>query len=102
MAAYDDLNVKRILSVGIISVVVTGATALAVQVVYYTLASWQDQQKSAESNYGRQLEILSDQTQRISQYGVNEETGNITIPVDKAMELIIEKSSQPKSDSDEA
>jgi hypothetical protein len=41
MAAYDDLDVKRIFVVGIASVVVTAVTALAVQVVYYTMAQQQ-------------------------------------------------------------
>ncbi len=42
MAAYDDLDVKRIFIVGIASVVVTAVTALAVQVLYYSLSEWQN------------------------------------------------------------
>ena len=42
MAAYDDLNVKRIFTVGIGSILVTLVTALAVQVLYYWLVQWQD------------------------------------------------------------
>ena len=37
MASYDDLDTKSIFTVGILSIVVTAVTALAVQVVYYSL-----------------------------------------------------------------
>ena len=84
MAAYDDLNVKRIFVVGVISVVVTLVTALAVQVLYYSLVQWQDAETRAASNYTRQLRILEEQTQQISTYGVDQQTGNITIPIKKA------------------
>ena len=88
MAAYDDLNTKRIFTVGIISIVVTAVTALAVQVIYYSLVQWHEAELSENSSYRRQNKILADQTDEISSYGVNPATGNITIPVEKAMELI--------------
>ena len=89
MAAYDDLNVNRIFTVGIISIVVTAVTALAVQVMYYSLAQWQDEATSAQSDYRRQNQILKEQAGEISGYGVDEETGNITIPIEKAIELVV-------------
>ena len=54
MADYDDLNTKRIFMVGILSIVVTAVTALAVQVVYYALVSWHDAELSEKSSYRRQ------------------------------------------------
>lgn len=111
MAAYDDLDVKRIFLVGIISVVVTAVTALAVQVMYYNLAQWQQSETAAASNYQRQLQILDEQTQQISTYGVDADTGNITIPIDKAIELMVSEqktqnssnasTSGPKSNRDD-
>lgn len=89
MASYDDLDTNRIFTVGIFSVVVTAVTALAVQVVYYALEQSQKEIKSAQSNYGRQNRILAAQSDEISQYGVDETTGNYTIPVDKAMTLML-------------
>ena len=50
MAAYDDLNVSRIWTVGIISVIVTAVTALAVQVLYYALVQWQSEAKIGQSD----------------------------------------------------
>ena len=51
MAAYDDLNTKRIFIVGILSIVVTAVTALAVQVVYYSLVSWHEAELSQRDAY---------------------------------------------------
>jgi hypothetical protein len=101
MAAYDDLNVKRIFAVGVISVVVTAVTALAVQVLYYSLVQWQDAETRAASDYTRQKRILREQTQAISTYGVDELSGNIIIPIDKAMELYVEHAEKVKNASNE-
>ena len=101
MAAYDDLNVKRIFIVGIASIVVTAVTALAVQVLYYYLADVQIARTSANSSYTRQNNALARQTAQISQeQGVDAETGNLTIPIDQAMNVIISQSDE-KSGSDE-
>lgn len=88
MAAYDDLNVKKIFTVGIISIVVLAVTALAVQVVSYSMLQWQDESKSAQSDYRRQNRILTEQKEQISTYGVDPLTGNITIPIEEAIKLV--------------
>ena len=86
MAAYDDLDVKRIFLVGIASVVVTAVTVLAVQVLYYSLEEWQNAETQASSSYSRQQNELSKQKAEISKQGVNRD-GNITIPIERAMRL---------------
>lgn len=94
MAAYDDLNVNRIFTVGILSIVVTAVTALAVQVMYYTMLGWQQAETAAESDYRRQNSILAEQTKEISSYGVNEENGNVIVPIDQAMEYLVKEKSK--------
>ena len=89
MAAYDDLNTNRIFVAGIISIVVTAVTALAVQVVYYSMLQWQHEKITASGSYGRENGILDKQTAEISQYGVDPTTGNYTIPIEKSMELML-------------
>ncbi|MGB1708811.1 MAG: hypothetical protein ACPHF4_13355 [Rubripirellula sp.] len=103
MAAYDDLNVKRIFIVGIASVVVTAVTALAVQVLYYYLDDMQKARTSENSSYTRQNNALISQIAEITEpQGVNAETGNLTIPIENAMSIIISESeAREKSDSDE-
>ncbi|TWU23863.1 hypothetical protein Pla52o_17860 [Novipirellula galeiformis] len=94
MAQYDDLNVSRIFTVGVLAVVVTSVTALAVQVFYFSLTQWHLEAKNANSTYHRQNLVLSEQADRISVYGVDGETGNITIPIDKAIELVVAESKE--------
>ncbi|MAI34829.1 MAG: hypothetical protein L7W43_10110 [Rubripirellula sp.] len=93
MAAYDDLNVKRIFIVGIASVVVTAVTVLAVQVLYYYLDDVQQARTSENSRYTRQNDKLKKQTAEITRdQGVDAETGNLVIPIETAMSVIISES----------
>ncbi|MGI9459047.1 MAG: hypothetical protein ACR2NF_03535 [Pirellulales bacterium] len=103
MAAYDDLNVKRIFIVGIVSIVVTAVTVLAVQVLYYYLDDVQQARTSENSSYTRQNNALKTQTAQITTpQGVDAETGNLTIPIENAMSVIISESeTREKSGSDE-
>lgn len=88
MAQYDDLNVPRIALVGVISVIVTAVTALAVQVLFYAMAQRVDAAKAEASQYRRQIEFLERQREQISSYGVDPDTGNVTIPVTAAFEVL--------------
>jgi len=97
MAAYDDLDVKRIFVVGIFSIVITAVTALAVQVLYYAMVQWQDSETKAASNYKRQKAILAEQEAEISNYGVDADTGNIVIPIDDAIRLMVNETSETNS-----
>lgn len=99
MAAYDDLNVKRIFIVGIASIVVTAVTALAVQVVYYTMAEQQKAETAAASNYMRQNSILDAQQKEIEERGVDESTGKLVIPVDDAMRILSTQANTDESPS---
>lgn len=85
MAAYDDLNGKRIATISVISIVVTAVTVLAVQVVYFALADLVDTQKIQDARYTRSNHVLSQQAEEIATYGVDPDTGNIRIPVGDAM-----------------
>jgi hypothetical protein len=100
MAKYDDLNTKQIFIVGIASVMVTVVTILAVQYVYYLLVDGYQEQLQAESSYNRQNQVLNDQLESVSRYGVDPESAQVTIPVEKAMELVAKKSN-PESGTNE-
>jgi flagellar basal body-associated protein FliL len=102
MAAYDDLDVKRIFAVGFLSIFVLAVTALAVQVLYFAMLQTQQAETSSESDYRRQNAILAEQAAEISSYGVNPDTGNVVIPIDQAIELMVKenKKDEKKSDSD--
>ena len=98
MARYDDLNVTRIAIVGVISIVVTAVTVLAVQVLFYAMAKRSDELKAQQSDYRRQNQFIADQQSEISQYGVDPQTGNVTIPIDRAIELVVAQDESRQSD----
>lgn len=102
MAAYDDLNAKRIFIVGILSIVVTVVTALAVQVVYFWMAKIQSDQTAAQSDYRRQNQFLQQQQAEISAYGIDPLTGNIVIPVDRAIDAMLSEQESPAETSEAA
>ena len=52
---------------------------------------------AAASNYQRQNKILEEQQRQISSYGVDEQTGNIVIPIDKAIELMVGENTKSAS-----
>jgi hypothetical protein len=102
MAQYDDLPIKRIVVVGLLSIAVTFITVLGVQVLYFGMQGYVDQRKFAESTYRDSLEVLDVQTRRISRYDIDEETGRITIPVDKAMKAMVAEASKKKNNDNES
>ena len=100
MAAYDDVNAKRIFSVGILSIAITAVTALAVQVVYYYMVQIQTAETAAASDYTRQNTILKQQQDEIAAYDVDSATGNIVIPIKKAIELMVGEKKTESSTSE--
>ncbi len=99
MAQYDDLNITKIAVVGVISVVVTAVTALAVQVMFYAMADRIDTAKIADSEYTRQNAVLAEQTAEISSYGANPDNAKVTIPVEKAMEKMAAEAKKADKDA---
>ncbi len=102
MAAYDDLNTKRIFLVGIFSIFLVAVTALAAQVLYFSMMQWQHEETAAHSNYGRQNEILQEQSDEISTYGVNGENGNFVVPVGRVIDTMVAGAKDSSTSSDEA
>jgi len=101
MAHYDDLNTKRIFAIGAISVLVMVMTALAVQVLYFAMAKWQIESMS-DNQYRRQNQFNAEQEAQLTAYGVDEMTGNVTIPIAKAIELVVENSTSDEKAEDHA
>jgi len=98
MAQYDDLPIRRIVVVGLLSIVVTAITVLGVQVLYFGMLNYENNRKLAESTYRESVEALQAQTARISQIGVDEENGRITIPVEQAMKQMAARAFETKND----
>ena len=95
MANYDDLNVPRIAVISVLSVVTTAVTILAIQVLYYAMAQYVENQKIQQATYARPAAVLAEQAAEVSSYGVDESTGNLTVPVD---DVIKQMAAQAGSD----
>lgn len=98
MAPYDDLPIKRIITVGLLSVAITIITVLGVQVLYFGMQNYVDENKLAGSTYREGLDALNGQSKRIAQDGVDEDTGRITIPVEQAMKIMVNAAAKPITD----
>lgn len=101
MAAYDDLDDRRIFAVSILSVLVVAVTALAVQVLYYWMVSIQEAETAKKSNYNRQNQALELQEEEIANFGVDPDSGAVTIPIDEAINRVLNQGAEISSDSDE-
>jgi len=73
-----------------------------VQVLYFGMQGYVDQRKFAESTYRDGIEVLDVQTSRISRYGVDEESGRITIPVDAAMKAMVAGAAKKNNNDNES
>lgn len=94
MAQYDDLPIRRITAVSLISIAVTVVTILAVQVLYFGMYGYVSRGRTATTSTSEAVEILSSQTQSINQYGVNEEDGRLVIPIEQAIKKVVRNSAE--------
>ena len=101
MAAYDDLDNKRIFAISIGSVVVVAVAALAVNVLYYWMARLIEDDTAAMSTYDRQNRILVGQTKEIENYGVDPD-GRIQIPIDQAIQKVVSEQQDDGPDPSES
>lgn len=99
MAAYDDINGKRLATVSVISIVVTAVTVLAVQVIYFAMADMVDSEKIRNSAYTRANQALKQQSQGLTRYGVNPENGSITVPVEEMMKKMAAEAKNAHNES---
>lgn len=96
MANYDDLNNKRIFAVAILSVVVVAVSALAVQVLYYWMVRLQETSTAEMSAYRRENAVLAAQDEEIRRFGVDEQTAAITMPIDDAIQQVLQQRQDKK------
>ncbi|SRR6056297_661322 len=99
MASYDDLNTRQIFTVAIISVALTFITILACQVIYYALAERQEEHKVQQGRYTEGNAVLEAQAKALQSYGVNEETGQVQVPVDVVMSALAEEQTKKANEN---
>lgn len=102
MAAYDDLNVRRIAVISVISILVTAVSVLAIQVLYFAMADVVDSRKMEAASYTRQNRELAEQAAEVSRYDVDPETGKVVIPVQEAMQRMAAEAKAAPETNDQA
>ena len=92
MAERDDLNVPMIATVGAVSVILTIASVFAVQALYFSYANSENQRKVVEAPTSNADSRLAEQEAKLARYGwVSREDGTVTIPIERAMRLVVEE-----------
>ncbi len=101
MAQYDDLPIKRITVVGLLSIAITFITVLGVQVLYFGMQGYVDEAKLASSTYADSIAALESQSAKLERYSVDEQTGNITVPIKDAIQKVLATSAQNAGETGE-
>lgn len=99
MSEYG-VNTNRLVLVSIVSVIITAAVIIVLQAVYFGYQAAVER-KVADREPAKLEALLSAQRPRLTDYGVlDAEKGIVTIPVSRAMELVVAESSEPKESED--
>jgi hypothetical protein len=92
MQRHDDLNVSMMAYWGVLSCIVTFALILAVQVGYYRVANAENERKVVSAVYTDSESVLAAQDAKLARYGwLSREEGRVAIPIDRAMELVVQE-----------
>ncbi len=92
MVERDDLNVPIIATVGAVSVILTIASVFAVQALYFSYANSENQRKVVKVPTSNADSRLAEQEAKLARYGwVSREDGTVTIPIERAMRLVVEE-----------
>lgn len=92
MAEKENLNIPMIVTVGLISVVVTAVSVIAVQALYYSYATNETQRKVIEAPTADADSKLAEQIAKLSRYSwTNRKKGVVTVPIERAMRLIVQE-----------
>ena len=86
----DGLNTPVIAVVGFVSAVLTFALIVAVQVLYYQVATAETDRKVIAVRAEEADDQLAQQDAKLARYGwVDHAQGRVAVPVERAMELVV-------------
>jgi hypothetical protein len=92
MQRHDDLNVPMMAYWGVLSCIITVVLILGIQVMYYRAANAQQQQKVISVVYTDSESVIAAQESQLARYGwLNREAGVVAIPIERAMELMVQE-----------
>ncbi len=101
MAEPENLNIPMIVTVGVVSVVLTFASVFAVQALYYQYFAAQMELKVVEAPTADADSKLAEQNAKLARYSwANREQGVVTIPIERAMRLVVREQRSSQSTPD--
>jgi hypothetical protein len=100
MAEKDDLNVPKIATAGAVSTLITIAIIYAVCALYFNYADAETRRKVVEVPIATSDSKLAEQEAKLTRYGwVNRSENTVTIPIERAMTLVVSELQQQQSES---
>ena len=90
MERHNDLNSVKIAWVGFLGALMTFEIILAMQVLYYAAVVQETEQKVVQAPTTDSDTLLAEQAVKLTRYGwIDREKQQVTIPIDRAMELVV-------------
>lgn len=99
MERHNDLNSLKIAVIAFLGAVLTLAAILALQVLYYTVANRLTEERVIQSAATHSDTQLAEQAVQLTRYDwIDREQKQVMIPVDRAMELVVQELSAAASE----
>lgn len=90
--AASDVDTQTIALVGILGAIVIVAIIFALQVLYYRAAAGQFREKDLDQPVAELQKVLTAQQMKLAQFRlVDPAKGVVTIPIERAMELVVQE-----------
>jgi len=90
MARYNDTNTPMLALVGFVGAILIFALIVGLQVLYYSTAEKETEQKVIAAPTAESDSIITEQEIKLTQYGwLDRKANKVAIPIDRAMELVV-------------
>ena len=102
MANYDDINTKLVAVVGLISVLAVIGSIVGIQTLYYNFEQSENDRKVIAVEAIDAKNLLAEQEAKLNRAGwLDRENGIVAIPIERAMELVVDELTIAAKDSHE-
>lgn len=96
------VNTQKVVLAGLLGVILTVAAIMALQVLYYRYTSGVEATEKFSEPSPKLQKLLAEQEERLAEYRridteIDTEKGIVAIPIERAMELVVEELSEPEA-----
>lgn len=90
MREYEDVRTSTLALVGLLGAILTFAVVVLVMVVYYRVSAQERYQKQISQAPAELSNLVANQQAKLTEYRwVDQQKGVVTIPIDRAMQLVV-------------